>query len=30
VHAFSVLDQMEYEISFVKREWMDLSAVASS
>jgi hypothetical protein len=30
VHAFSVLDQPEYEISFAKREWMDLSAVVSS
>jgi hypothetical protein len=30
VHAFSVLDQPEYEISFAKREWTDLSAVVSS
>jgi hypothetical protein len=30
VHAFSVLDQTEYEISFAKCEWMDLSAVVSS
>jgi hypothetical protein len=30
VHAFSVLDQPEYEISFVKREWMDILAVVSS
>jgi hypothetical protein len=30
VHAFSVLDQPEYEISFAKREWTNLSAVVSS
>jgi hypothetical protein len=30
VHAFSVLDQSEYEISFAKRERADLSAVVSS
>jgi hypothetical protein len=30
VHAFSVLDQLEYEISFVKRERIDLPAVVSS
>jgi hypothetical protein len=30
VHAFSVLDQPEYEISFVKREWTDFLAVVSS
>jgi hypothetical protein len=30
VHAFGVLDQPEYKISFAKREWMDLSAVVSS
>jgi hypothetical protein len=30
VHAFSVLDQPEYEISFVERERADLSAVVSS
>jgi hypothetical protein len=30
VHAFGVLDQPEYEISFAEYEWMDLSAVVSS
>jgi hypothetical protein len=30
VHAFSVLDQPEYEISFAKRERTDLLAVVSS
>jgi hypothetical protein len=30
VHAFGVLDQPEYEISFVKREWTDFPAVVSS
>jgi hypothetical protein len=30
VHAFGVLDQPEYEISFVKRERTDLPAVVSS
>jgi hypothetical protein len=30
VHAFSVLDQPEYEISFAKRERMDLSAMVPS
>jgi hypothetical protein len=30
VHAFSVLDLPEYEISFTRREWMDLLAVVSS
>jgi hypothetical protein len=30
VHAFSVLDQPEYEISFAKHEWTDLPAVVSS
>jgi hypothetical protein len=30
VHAFGVLDQLEYEISFVKREWTDLADVVSS
>jgi hypothetical protein len=30
VHAFSVLDQPEYEISFAKCEWTDLPAVVSS
>jgi hypothetical protein len=30
VHAFSALDQPEYEISFTKCERMDLSAVVSS
>jgi hypothetical protein len=30
MHAFSILDQPEYEISFTKREWMDLLAVVSS
>jgi hypothetical protein len=30
VHAFSVLDQPEYEISFVECEQMDLPAVVSS
>jgi hypothetical protein len=30
VHAFSVLDQPEYKISFTKREQMDLPAVVSS
>jgi hypothetical protein len=30
VHAFSVLDQPEYEISFAKCVWTDLPAVASS
>jgi hypothetical protein len=29
VHAFSVLDQLGYEISFTKREWTDLPAVIS-
>jgi hypothetical protein len=30
VHAFSVLDQPEYEIAFAKREWTDFLAVVSS
>jgi hypothetical protein len=30
VHAFSVLDQPEYEISFAKREWTDFPVVISS
>jgi hypothetical protein len=30
VHAFSVLDQTEYEISFAERERMDLPTVVSS
>jgi hypothetical protein len=30
VHAFGVLDQPEYEISFVKREWANFLAVVSS
>jgi hypothetical protein len=30
VHAFGVLVQPKYEISFVKREWMDLLAMVSS
>jgi hypothetical protein len=30
VHAFSVLDQSEYEISFAKHKWMDLPAMVSS
>jgi hypothetical protein len=30
VHAFGVLDQPEYEVSFVKRERMDFSAMVSS
>jgi hypothetical protein len=30
VHAFSVLDQTEYEISFAKRKWTNLPAVVSS
>jgi hypothetical protein len=30
VHAFSVLDQPEYEISFMKHEQTDFSAVVSS
>jgi hypothetical protein len=30
MHAFSVLDQPEYEISFAKREWTDFPAVVSS
>jgi hypothetical protein len=30
VHAFSVLDQPEYEISFAKRKWTDLPAVLPS
>jgi hypothetical protein len=30
VHAFGVLDQPEYEISFMKCEWMDLPAMVSS
>jgi hypothetical protein len=30
VHAFSVLDQPEYEISFTKHEWMDFPAMVSS
>jgi hypothetical protein len=29
VHTLGVLDQPEYEISFVKREWTDLPAVVS-
>jgi hypothetical protein len=29
VHAFSVLDQPEYEISFIEREWTNLPAVVS-
>jgi hypothetical protein len=30
VHAFGVLDQPEYEISFAKRERTDFPAVVSS
>jgi hypothetical protein len=30
VHAFGVLDQPEYDISFMERERMDLSVVVSS
>jgi hypothetical protein len=30
MHAFGVLDQSEYEISFAKCEWTDLLAVVSS
>jgi hypothetical protein len=30
VHAFCVLDQPEYKISFVESEWTDLPAVVSS
>jgi hypothetical protein len=30
VHAFSVLDQLEYEISSAKCKWMDFLAVVSS
>jgi hypothetical protein len=30
VHAFGVLDQPEYKISFAKRERMDFLAVVSS
>jgi hypothetical protein len=30
VHTFGVLDQPEYEISFVKHEWMNLLAMVSS
>jgi hypothetical protein len=30
VHAFGVLDQPEYEISFTKHERMDLMAMVSS
>jgi hypothetical protein len=30
VHAFGILDQPEYEISFTKSERMDLPAVVSS
>jgi hypothetical protein len=30
VHAFGVLDQPEYEISFAERESMNLSAMVSS
>jgi hypothetical protein len=30
MHAFSVLDQLEYEIYFAKRERTDLPAVVSS
>jgi hypothetical protein len=30
VHAFGVLDQPEYEISFTKRKWTDLLVVVSS
>jgi hypothetical protein len=30
VHAFGVLDQREYEISFAERERMDLPAVVLS
>jgi hypothetical protein len=30
VHALGVLDQPEYEISFVKCEWADSLAVVSS
>jgi hypothetical protein len=30
VHAFSVLDQPEYEISFAEHERTDLSAMVSS
>jgi hypothetical protein len=30
VHAFGVLDQPEYEISFAKRKWADFPAVVSS
>jgi hypothetical protein len=29
VHAFGVLDQPEYEISFAEREWTDLPVVVS-
>jgi hypothetical protein len=30
VHAFGVLDQLEYEISFAERERTDLPAMVSS
>jgi hypothetical protein len=30
VHAFGVLNQPEYKISFAKHEWTDLPAVVSS
>jgi hypothetical protein len=30
VHAFSILDQPEYEISLAKCEWTDLLAMVSS
>jgi hypothetical protein len=30
VHAFGVLDQPEYEITFTKRERMDFQTVVSS
>jgi hypothetical protein len=30
VHALGVLDQLEYKISFAKREWADFPAVVSS
>jgi hypothetical protein len=30
VHAFSVLDQLKYEISFAKRKRTNLSAMVSS
>jgi hypothetical protein len=30
VHAFSALDEPEYEISFAKREWANSPAVVTS